>query len=309
MKLNAKRVKWLVNRKRQGKSSKEIAMDMKISKRRVDQVWRKYLIKGDYPVIGDNLGRPKNPPLTKEKTDMIRSAKKKYKLGARRLEPIIERDYGVHIPHNQIHQFLLKSKLASEEPNKKKRRRWTRYERAHTLSAAHMDWHDSKNGKKVCVIEDDASRDLLVGREFDAENEENSILVFEQLVSNYWVIRPMRELIIDHGASYGAHLTDEQGNWDSPFKRVVESYGTTIIRGKVKHPQTNGKVEKWFDLYEKQRYEYDTIDEFIIWYNMVRPHESLGENSPFGLETPEEAFWRKLPIDAMIGVASRLFGW
>jgi len=46
-------------------------------------------------------------------------------------------------------------------------------------------------------------------------------------------------------------------------------------------------IEKWFDTYEKHRYRYDSIDEFIDWYNEIKPHFSLG------LRTPEEVFWKK----------------
>jgi len=47
----------------------------------------------------------------------------KYKLGARRLERIIEQVYGIHIPHNRIHKFLLEEGLAKEEPRKKRRKK------------------------------------------------------------------------------------------------------------------------------------------------------------------------------------------
>ena len=54
---------------------------------------------------------------TKEKEkEIIREAKMKYKLGARGLEKVIEQVYGVHIPHNRIHKYLLEEGLAKGEP-------------------------------------------------------------------------------------------------------------------------------------------------------------------------------------------------
>ena len=101
--------------------------------------------------------------------------------GARRLEKIIEHKYGRHIPHTAIHQFLLQNGLASENKRKKKRRKpWIRYEREHSLSLVHLDWHTSKfNGKKVCAVLDDSSRRILAGGEFDLETTENSISLFQ----------------------------------------------------------------------------------------------------------------------------------
>ena len=308
MKLTKRRVNWLIRRKTQGMSSTKVGLGIKVTKRRVNQVWKMYKETGEIPVIGEKLGRPKTSYMTEEERQIIKDSKKKYKLGARRLEPIIERDYKIHIPHNKIHNFLLEEGLAKENPNKKKRRKWIRYERDHSLSAAHMDWHDSLNGIKLCAIEDDASRKILVGKEFEHAYEVNSISLFEILVEEYWKIRPLRELIIDNGSNYGAHRTDEKGEWESDFKRIVEKYGTKIIRTSIKHPQTNGKIEKWFDLYDKYRNEFESLEDFIYWYNNERPHESLGWKHN-NLETPEDAFWRKLHIEYFIGIAFKLFGW
>ena len=52
-------------------------------------------------------------------------------------------------------------------PRKKERRKWVRYERKHSLSAGHIDWHESGwSDFKVCVIIDDSSRMILAGGEF-----------------------------------------------------------------------------------------------------------------------------------------------
>ncbi|VUT28143.1 MAG: hypothetical protein SYNGOMJ08_00705 [Candidatus Syntrophoarchaeum sp. GoM_oil] len=56
------------------------------------------------------------------------------------------------------------------------------------------------------------------------------------------------------------------------------------------HPQSNGKIEKWFDLYKNHRNSFDGLDKMIEWYNRVRPHMSLNFDD---LETPERAFYRK----------------
>lgn len=297
----------MIRRKEEGMSSRDVALGIKVSKRRVNQVWRMYLEAGEIPVIGGNLGRPKTSMITEDEGQMIKEAKLRYKFGARLLEPIIERDYEVHIPHNKIHRYLLQEGLAKENPKKKKRRKWIRYERKHSLSAGHMDWYDKGvNGTNVCAIIDDSSRRILGGGEFDTENTEYSKVVFKQVVDNYWSIRPMKELIIDHGSPFGAHRTNDKGDWESVFKRFVNSYGTKIIRARINHPQTNGKIEKWFDCYKRHRSDFNSFQEFVDWYNDIRPHESLDWSI---LETPTQAFWRKLPTENKLGVWSKLVRW
>ncbi len=32
-------------------------------------------------------------------------------------------------------------------------------------------------------------------------------------MERYWIIRPMRELIMDHGSEFGAHRVNEKGEW------------------------------------------------------------------------------------------------
>lgn len=60
----------------------------------------------------------------------------------------------------------------------------------------------------------------------------------------------MRELIMDHGAEFGAHRVHDDGKWDSDFKQHLGRYGIKPILARVKHPQTNGKLERWFGKYQ-----------------------------------------------------------
>jgi len=123
--------------------------------------------------------------------DLILEIHKKQRLGARRLEKIIEFEHGIHIPHNKIHKVLLEHGLANESKNKKKRRKaWIRYEREHSLTAVHLDWHTSKiNGKELCVVLDDSSRCILAGNEFDEATAENSINLVQEVLDRFGEIR------------------------------------------------------------------------------------------------------------------------
>jgi len=126
----------------------------------------------------------------------------------------------------------------------------------------------------------------------------------DELVSEYWDICPLRELILDHGSEFGAHRINKDGSWDSEFKRHVQALGIKLILAAVRHPQTNGKVEKWFHTYVRFKGEFETLEEFIQWYNR-RPHGALELEK---LESPEDAFWSRLPIEAKFRIGVRLFG-
>jgi len=74
--------------------------------------------------------------------------------------------------------------LAKEQESKQERRKtWIRYERKHSLTAVHIDWHLSKvNGKQLCSIVDDASRKVLSAGEFDNATEKNSLKVMNEAI-------------------------------------------------------------------------------------------------------------------------------
>ena len=302
--MNKRRVHWLILQKRKGVASKDLATIMELSRRRVEQVWKYYLDTGQELSVGKKMGPPRKPFNAKE-AEIVKEAHDRFKYGARMLESIIRKVYKVRISHNRIHMYLLTADLAGIEPNKQKRRKWVRYERKHSMSAGHIDWHeDERTGIKVCVVEDDASRKILAGGEFSEINTHNSMLILNRLVEDYWWLCPLRELIMDHGSEFGAHRINEDGTWTSEFKKCLEEHGIKPILARVKHPQTNGKLERWFGTYRKFRWDFDSFEEFIDWYNN-RPHGSLDFDR---LETPDRAFWRKMPLEAIFGVGHRLFG-
>ena len=277
---------------------------MKVSRRRVQQIWKSFRETGQEPVLGQNLGRPRKPYVKKE-AEIVKAAHARYRFGARMLERVIRKLYKVRISHNRIHMYLKAQGLAREDPEKKKRRKWNRYERKHSLSAGHIDWYEAEESDiKVCIILDDASRKVLAGGEFSNINTENSKQVVNQEVEKYRWLLPMRELIMDHGSEFGAHRVHEDGTWDGDFKKHLEELGIKPILGSVAHPQTNGKLERFFQEYQRHRAVFRSIDDFIIWYN-DRPHGSLEFER---LETPDKAFIRKMPLEAFYAIGHRLFG-
>ncbi|MCZ7355378.1 MAG: hypothetical protein O8C66_15095 [Candidatus Methanoperedens sp.] len=121
--------------------------------------------------------------IDEESEKLIIEVQKEQKMVARRIERILKIKHGKNIPHNMIHQVLLKNGLAKENMNKKKRRKaWTRYERKHSLTAVRLDWHTGQVVKKeVCVVEDDSSRYILAGGEFGAATAEISINLVQEV--------------------------------------------------------------------------------------------------------------------------------
>jgi transposase InsO family protein len=63
-------------------------------------------------------------------------------------------------------------------------------------------------------------------------------------------------------------------------------------------PQTNGKIERWFGLLEQELKLFPSIGEFVLWYNTLKHQMRLNLDE---YETPEQAFWGKLPPERVLG--------
>jgi len=236
MKLNKKKILWILRQKEDNESSGVIAKIQHITRKRVDQIWKLYRDTGTILIIGQKMGQPKKA-ITAEELVAIDEAYKRFRFGARMLEIIIRKVYELNISHNRIHKYLMDRGLARAERSKRKQREWVRYERDHSMSAGHINWYeDDSSGLKLCAVLDDSSRKILAAGEFATINTKNTIVVVERAVQEYGQICPLRELIMDHGSEFGAHRRDENGYWDSEFKQYLETRGIRPILARVKHP-------------------------------------------------------------------------
>lgn len=113
VKLNGKKIRWIIVQKLKGESTSTIAAIQGISARRVQQIYKEYVDTGQLPQIGNNLGRPGKPSSSDEKT-LVNQTYSDYKFGACYLEILIESKYNSKISHNRIHNYLLSMNLAKE---------------------------------------------------------------------------------------------------------------------------------------------------------------------------------------------------
>jgi putative transposase len=287
MKLTRNKLIEVIRRKNEGWTTYQARKIAGISIRRVNQVWKEYQISGEIPEIGKKNGRP-SKPLSEEEIDMVKQTYLKYKVSADTLEKLIDRDYHKHIGHNRIHKALVYLGFAQKKKWKDIRKKnWIRYERRHSLTAVHIDWYlDSITRKYIFAVIDDASRKLLALIECESPTTEASIEGMEIALTH----GKIKQCISDHGAQFISNI-----GGDSKFKEFLDFNEIKQILCRIKHPQSNGKVEKFFSLYKAKRSQFQTKEEFIIWYNELRPHKSLNFEV---LETPEQAFVRKLKAEA-----------
>jgi len=304
---NKKELKWCLEKHAAGKVTvKRAANHLKITPRRFKQLYKQYKITNTTPQIGQTLGRPKKQ-ITTETIEIIKQAYQKDHLGAVYLKKIIYARQKTSISYQTIHKVLLKLGYAHHQPSKQKRRApWIRYERKHSLSLVHTDWHHCANGKYLCTILDDSSRKVVAAGEFDAETTKNALEVLDKArLECSWSWYSILAVLTDHGTQFCANKRDGKGHAEHEYEQYLIKHHIKHILCRVNHPQTNGKLEKFHELYDVHRSRFGSLEDFVCWYN-GRPHGAL---NLWEAETPDMAFVRRLWPEVWLGIAAKQFGW
>ncbi len=285
-KLNQQKIRWIINQIDKGeKSTYRIAKTQNITPRWARELHKQFHTLHQYSYPKKPGRKPK--PVTKTEKQIVLEIRKQHPLAAVTLEKILA-EQGIHIGHNRIHQILKQEGIAKDEPHKQKRRKWVRYERRFSNSLWHADWFEEPH-EQIILFEDDASRFITGYGVFSNANIKNSNQVLLQAINSYG--RP-KQMMTDHGTQFTSlpreTCPDPQQN---KFQQLLKNYGILHIKARVKHPQSNGKVERAGQTIEQLRKHFSSWEETVDYYNFKRPHSSL-ENGH--LRTPYQAFQDKM---------------
>jgi len=292
-KLDASKISYLIRASERGEGSSNIALQLGVTRRRVEQILAVHRKEGRVPVL-KKPGR-KSIPITEDESSAILEAYFRYRANALYLEQKIEDDSKIHINHNRIHKVLLMNNLAGRSRKNWIRRKWVRYERDHSNSLWHTDWHEIKDsrwkGQWLTAYEDDASRFIAGYGVHETPKSEYSVIALESAIREHG--KPA-SILSDHGTTFYSVESERREKGMTEFERCLLKHKIRFILGRVNHPQTNGKIEKFFDIFEQKIKWFSSIPEFMEWYNNVRPHGAID------LKAPVEAYYAKMPeMDAI----------
>ena len=290
--LGQSQVEWIIKAKSEGRmTNEEIARAQCISVSRVQQLNREYRQRGTTIPVLKRAGRPRAPDVSQEERTVIKQAYDRFRMCACYLEPVILFHYGIRINHKRIHRVLREEGIAMTEPRKWKRRKWIRYEREHSDSLWHTDWHEVKDprwrGQWLIAYEDDSSRFITGYGVYPTLTSPFSVEVLDRAIKEHG--KP-KLVISDHGGTFYAVEAEDREKGLTEFERYLLRARVRFIVGRVNHPQSNGKIEKFFDVFEKKVKFFSSIDEFMRWYNEVRPHGAFDLSKA---QTPMEMFHRR----------------
>ncbi len=264
-------------------------MALKISRMGLWKIKKRYEKDGDYGLKDHKPGRLFEP-LNARFYELVVQEHKKNKCGARKLHAILKKK-GFTVSLRKISQVMVREGLQKPNLKKRKPRKYKRYEWPLPNFMWHTDWHVIKavklKGKQFLCYLDDCSRRVMGYGVFDSQTTKNSVLVLYKAIAEHGVA-PF-ELNSDRGSQFIPNKFDKNGEANSAFQDLLQELGILFIPSRRRHPQTNGKIEKFHHILDREFDDrFKTIDEFIHWYNSERASEALD------YLTPNEAYKKRL---------------
>ena len=93
-------------------------------------------------------------------------------------------------------------------------------------------------------------------------------------------------ILSDNGRQFTSNARPLDHSEPVAFGKALIRHHIKHIHSRVRHPQTNGRLEKFRDMFERKAIHFQSVDEFMHRYNHTRPHGALNLD---GMETPADA--------------------
>lgn len=261
-----------------GWTKTRIANRFEVSRTTIYKIKKQYDSEDVYG-LEDHKPGPLRIPINPNFYANIVEIRKKCGFGACRIEKYFKKR-GFYVTHHKINQVLQYEELINKKMGKKKRLKYIRYEAENINDQWHIDWSiDPLTKKNLFAIIDDKSRFIVFAGLFDSANAENSAFALEKAIKKYGA---PKEIVSDNGSHFK----------DIPNKKVNKEMMVIEKKYKIKHifirpghPQSNGKIERWFGSYKGEfpKMNYDKVKDcmsYVNYYNFERLHQSLDYETP-----------------------------
>lgn len=250
----------------------EIARNRKVPKRTVYYLIQRYK-QGGYGVLEPKLRGNKAEPLNPKFVQLVIEEWKKHKCGAHKMQLRLQAK-GFKVSERKIQAVYNENNFTLSRRGRPSQIKFVKYEYAKPHDLWHTDWSICPFTKQhIIAFIDDCTRLLIHAEYFAHPTTENTILAFQNAIARHG--KP-EAILTDNGTQFTPARAEK-----GPFTLFCEKLGIKHILGRVHHPQTNGKIERWFGTY-KQEYDerFNNLNEFIKYYNEERLHQGIGYLTP-----------------------------
>ena len=115
---------------------------------------------------------------------------------------------------------------------------------------------------------------LVDAMEFNDQSTENALFVCRRAVRRH---DPPFQSMTDHGVQFW----NNRRRLSNAFGETLAALGVEHILTGVKHPQTNGKIERWFGSFKDESSCFNSLPEYLCHYDFCRPHGGINYQKPY----------------------------
>jgi len=303
------RVEFVVRASR-GESLSSLCREYEIS-RPTGYVWLKRFVEHGVAGVEEHSRRPHlSPRRTAGEIEarIVALRGQRPDWGARKLAVLLGRE-GLVLPVITVHRVLVRHDLVLDRESR--RQASGRFEREQPNQLWQMDFKGQKGtGAAIGPLSvlDDHSRYLVA---LEQTGTTRSEAVRERLESAFRTSGLPDALLMDHGVPWWNARS--ASGWTQLMVWLMKQ-GVRCHFSGVRHPQTQGKVERFHGSLERARSRagaeqwltQNWLDNFRHEYNELRPHEALGMRTPASLWRPSTRVYDPNPQAWDYGVGAEL---
>lgn len=246
----------------------------------------KYKKEGIRAYLAKKAGRPPQK-LNPAFVEKVVSLRQRNDYGSEKLYFVLKKE-GFSVSQRQIQKILDFKGLTEPCVKRRGQRKYVSYEWPISNYMWHCDWSEYKK-EWYCAFIDDKSRKIMGAAKFSNATTKKALFVLYQSILTSEACPVI--VLSDKGPQFYANKYDKTGKKGlSEFELELAELSIDFWTSRRNHPQTNGKMEKWFDTMKKRfkKHPEETLQEFVKWYNEERIHHALA------YETPDEVYSKKL---------------
>ena len=178
------------------------------------------------------------------------------------------------ISERQIQKIYQKNSLKMNRRKRPSQIKFVRYEWPEPNMLWHVDWTVCPfTDKQLIAFIDDHSRFIVYGQYFNNATTENTILAFKNAIRKHG--KP-QAILTDQGTQFTPTRAET-----GLFTQFCKQNQIKHIKARIHHPQTNGKIERWFGTYKTEfKPNQEILEQYIKYYNEKRLHQGIHYKTP-----------------------------
>jgi transposase InsO family protein len=264
-----RRRRWVVHRKLDHWSSRDIATALRVDERSVYRWWRVYRKLGWEGLRVKSRAPHRYYKTPQEAVDLILALRRSKRWGPNKIEGYL-RNYGegvTPVSHRTIHGILVKAGL--NNPISAPRRVWgkRRFERPYSNNLWQSDFKMTSTDEWMISYLDDHSRYVPGSEVHHNPTAEHAIQLLEDCIHEHG--KP-DQILTDRGSQF----IPVRGRV-SEFTEFCSGNGIEHIVTSRRRPSTIGKIEAFHKAYECEAWMFPTHQGFIHYWNYERPHQGI----------------------------------